>query len=361
MTENIVQNDRSRLGLAIIAATLLHVLIGVGTLFVDWTANVPPQEFGPVLVDFEPIMPPQIAAVSPTPQPVQPPPPAPVQPTPQPSVQPPPPTPQPPAPTPQPPTASAQPAPAPRPAQPAPQPTPPPRTATPTQPADPVPRHDIPMQEWDAASLQGATRSEAPRIATPSPPRDVDEAATAAAGELPAWAGQVMAESGISTAAMDQAQVVSVARRVDSDPRFRSQLQAAIAAVQSAPASRPGTAGSTGGSAPGSTTSTPGTEAGDGMIRWASDARGGVPAVPRITSDMFGGTVPARIEFVVLFDVDSSGRVVPGSLVFQTRSGYTRVNEEVRRTVSGWTFQQKPGAPVESAIFTLIVFREDVH
>ncbi|TVR02026.1 MAG: hypothetical protein EA403_09690 [Spirochaetaceae bacterium] len=219
------------------------------------------------------------------------------------------------------------------------------------------------MQQWDAAALQGTPRSDAPRTTSPSPSRAVDEAATAAAGELPAWASQAMASAGISTAGMERAAVEQVAQRVQSDARFREQLLSAIAAVQRAPATRPSTSGTAGGTTSGTDPGGPaltGDSAG-GMIQWSDGAgRGGIPREPRITAAMFGGSVPARTEFVVLFDVGPNGSVIPGSIVFQTRSGYTRVNEEVRRTISGWTFQPKAGASVETAIVTLIVFREDV-
>ncbi|TVR31302.1 MAG: hypothetical protein EA404_10215 [Spirochaetaceae bacterium] len=334
--------DRQRLGYGILLAVALHVALAVVSGFMDFVAPLP-DYLGPVFVQFESPEPPEPAPVAQVEPPPAEPAPLPAQPTPQPQVEPPaqPPEPAPPAPT--------QPAPS----------APPAAPAAPSAPA--APRHDIPQQDWTIEELMGAQRSPAERSTAPSAGLEVDEEATAAEGVLPAWAGQVMQDAGISTEQMDRAEVIQVAGRIQADSAFRARLQDVIAAVEAAPARAPG---SDPAAAPGSGPAAadgPGTDLGDGVIRWSdSDGRGGIPRLPRITAAMFDGPVPARLEFIVLFDVDNRGSVIPGSIVFQTRSGYTRVNEEVRRTVSGWTFEAKPGAPSESAIFTLIVYREDV-
>ena len=312
---------RQRLGYGILLAVALHVALAVASGFMDFVAPLP-DYLGPVFVQFDSPEPPEPAPVAQTEPP---------------------------------------------PAVPAPQPTPP----APTQPAPAAPRaapsapsapsHDIPPKEWTVEELMGAQRSPAQRTRAPSAAAAVDEQATAADGELPAWAGRAMQEAGISTEQMDRAEVIQVAQRIQADSAFRSRLQEVIAAVEAAPARA---AARDPAAAPGSGPAAaegPGTDLGDGVIRWSdSDGRGGIPRLPRITAALFDGPVPARLEFIVLFDVDNRGSVIPGSIVLQTRSRYTRVNEEVRRTVRGWTFDAKPGAPSESAIFTLIVYREDV-
>ncbi len=328
--------DRQRLGYGILLAVALHVALAVVSGFMDFVAPLP-DYLGPVFVQFDSPEPPEPAPVAQT----EPPPAVPApQPTPQPQLQPP-----------------AQPA---EPAPPAPtQPAPAAPRAAPSAPS--APSHDIPQREWTVEELMGAQRSPAQRTRAPSAAAAVDEQATAADGELPAWAGRAMQEAGISTEQMDRAEVIQVAQRIQADSAFRSRLQEVIAAVEAAPARA---AARDPAAAPGSGPAAaegPGTDLGDGAIRWSdSDGRGGIPRLPRITAALFDGPVPARLEFIVLFDVDNRGSVIPGSIVLQTRSRYTRVNEEVRRTVRGWTFDAKPGAPSESAIFTLIVYREDV-
>ena len=338
--------DRQRLGYGILLAVALHVALVIVSGFMNFVAPLP-DYLGPLFVEFDSFEPPEPApVVQAEPPPVEPAP-VPPQPTPQPQVQPPQPQPQPPP----------QPTPPPTPAEPAAPPTPPPAA----QPAPTAPRHGIPQQEWTIEDVMGAQRSPAERPRGPAAAPSVDPQATAAEGELPAWAGQVMQDAGISTEQMDRAEVIQVAQRIQADSAFRDRLQDVIAAVEAAPARAPARDPA---AAPGSGPAAaegPGTELGDGVIRWSdSDGRGGIPRLPQITAALFDGPVPARLEFIVLFDVDSRGSVIPGSIVLQTRSGYTRVNEEVRRTVRGWTFDTKPGAPSESAIFTLIVYREDV-
>ncbi|TVQ39362.1 MAG: hypothetical protein EA384_06965, partial [Spirochaetaceae bacterium] len=220
------------------------------------------------------------------------------------------------------------------------------------------PAHDIPRQEWTIEDVMEGARSAQERPRPPSALPTVEERATAAHTELPEWAGRAMEQAGISTAGMDRAAVMHVAQRVQADSAFAGRLREVIAALESAPQHAPSRAQPGPGPTAGDRA---GDDPGDGAIRWAdTEGRGGVPGLPRITAAMFDGSVPARLEFIVLFDVDHRGNVIPGSIVFQTRSGYTRVNEEVRRTIRGWTFEPKQGAPSESAIFTLIVYREDV-
>lgn len=329
-------SDRARLGKSILAAVGIHLALAIGTAFMDFSAPLP-DYIGPVFVELD--IPPPEPVVEPPPPP---PPPAPVEPRVEPAPQPAPP------PEPQPTPAPSVPAPG------APRPTP--RTEAPAEP--PRPAHGITQDDVDdfIASIGGSTTD---RARPQSPQYTIDEEATAADVPLPVWAGQVMADAGIPTEQMDRADVIQMAQRIQGDPGIREQLQSALAAIDSAPVRR--TSGPATQTNDGSTADAPATDLSAGSLTWTrAEGRGGVPSKPRLTAEMFGGSVPARIEFVVIFDVNNRGQVEPGSIVFQSRSGYTRVNEEVRRTVGSWTFQPKPGAPVESAVFTLIVYREDV-
>ncbi len=335
-------SDRSRLGKSILAAVAIHLVLAVGTALIDFSPPLP-DYIGPVFVELD--IPQPEPVVEPPPPPPPPPPPTPVEPRVEPEPRP---APTQPAPTPEPRPTPAQPAPS--------APAPAPRTETPAEPAPPV---GAPPQEHIDQAMAWLHPGTTDRSRPQSEPYDVDPRATAADGDFPDWAGQVMADAGIPTAQMDSGEVIDLAKRVQSDPAFRDRLRGALAAIDAAPAQLPTGPGTR--PTDGTVSDAPATDLSDGSLQWSgADGRGGVPSKPQLTAAMFGGTVPARIEFVVTFDVDGRGQVVPGSIAFAHRSGYTRVNEEVRRTVAGWTFQPKPGTPVESAVFTLIVYREDV-
>ena len=132
------------------------------------------------------------------------------------------------------------------------------------------------MQDWTIEDIMGGRRSETDRPRPPSPLDPVDEQATAADGELPSWAAQAMADSGISTQHMDRAEVIRVAQQVQADDRFRDLLRGAIAAVEAAPPRSP-TVTQPGTAAPATTGDAATADLGEGMIRWAAEAdRGGV-------------------------------------------------------------------------------------
>jgi TonB family protein len=71
--------------------------------------------------------------------------------------------------------------------------------------------------------------------------------------------------------------------------------------------------------------------------------------------------VPARLEFVVVFDVDPQGVVVPGSVILQKSSGHTAVDRKVRSAILNWKFLPKPQAETETGVFTLVVERSDIR
>jgi hypothetical protein len=82
---------------------------------------------------------------------------------------------------------------------------------------------------------------------------------------------------------------------------------------------------------------------------------------PALVADDFGGRVPADIGYVIVFEVDDHGIVIPGSLIFRNSSGYTRADEKVRQTVLTWRFNQSLGSPRVAAIVRLNIERADVR
>ncbi|MFW5844204.1 MAG: hypothetical protein ACOCW6_09775, partial [Spirochaetota bacterium] len=190
-----------------------------------------------------------------------------------------------------------------------------------------------------------------------------DEESLAQDVTLPDWAGTVLSQAGVSADQMSVSEATSVAERIDTNPEFESLLSDAIAGLnRRAAESDPGTTpGETPG--PGAGTEGPASESADGVqgdprLAWEGGDRGGAGPLPELTAADFQNQVPAETRFVVIFEVDERGGVVPGSIIFQQRSLYTQANEKLRRAIASWRFA--PGAGTQSAVFTLIVRREDV-
>lgn len=103
---------------------------------------------------------------------------------------------------------------------------------------------------------------------------------------------------------------------------------------------------------------------GGGAIEWlGSGSRRPVGELtrPALTASDFGGTVPARVSYLVVFEVDEDGLVVPGSLILRQSSGYTLADQKVRRAVSTWRFDPAPGTPPVTAIATLHIARDEIR
>ncbi len=235
--------------------------------------------------------------------------------------------------------------------------------------ADPM--ANAPPRDFSLEELYGRESSDAPRRRSGS--EDVlqpDPESVAADVALPDWAGTVLSDAGVSADQMSVSEATSVAERL-RDSEFERMLTDAIAGVRSdssssgeaapgaqeAPAT--GTPGGDGASE-GPATASPGSGVGDRRITWQRGERGSAGRLPDLTAADFGGRVPAETLFVVIFEVDEGGRVVPGSIILQRRSVHTAANEKIRRAIASWRFQAKPGAQAESAVFTLVVRREDL-
>ena len=103
---------------------------------------------------------------------------------------------------------------------------------------------------------------------------------------------------------------------------------------------------------------------GGGSIEWVGSGSRrpvGALALPRLTAADFGGAVPARVSYLIVFEVNAEGLVVPGSLILRQSSGYTLADPKVRATVSTWRFDPAPGAPRVTAIATLHISRDEIR
>ncbi|MFW5883921.1 MAG: hypothetical protein ACOCVW_00440, partial [bacterium] len=104
---------------------------------------------------------------------------------------------------------------------------------------------------------------------------------------------------------------------------------------------------------------------GGGAIEWVgSGSRRPIGELtrPELAASDFGGTVPARLSYLVVFEVDEDGHVVPGSLILRQSSGYTLADQKVRRAVSTWRFDPAaPGTSPVTAIATLHIARDEIR
>ena len=189
---------------------------------------------------------------------------------------------------------------------------------------------------------------------------------------LPDWVNRTMQSSGISTKEMEQSDVTDLAQKIQADPEFEKNLKQVISSLDREAASPGSSSGSQSGSGSAAQEDQTG-QAGNqgpgnlsslaaGRVQWTGPEGRGQPRIDlTFYSSDFGGNVPARTTIVVIFEVNDRGLVVPGSLIFQQRSPYTVVNDKIARAVRQWSFQPKPGAGVETGIFTLVIRREDVR
>jgi hypothetical protein len=257
----------------------------------------------------------------------------------------------------------------------------------------------------DIASTGPAFRTRGGRSGSQSTPR-VQEAENPEA-TLPEWVRNPSSETDSSEQRMSREQARELARKIEADPEFRNRLRSVLSRLeeQRSRSSRqsgaegpdrgdnnagPGEGGAPGadnnegpgsdngsdngtdngtgpgsggpGSGPDGTSETPGNRR-DAAIQWSSTTGGrGVPGrLPDLTPADFGGRVPGETTFVVVFEVDRTGTVVPGSIIFQQQSIHPRANEKLRSAIRQWTFAEKPQAQRETAIFSLTVQRGDVE
>jgi hypothetical protein len=280
------------------------------------------------------------------------------------------PEPEPPAPEPAP-----EPTPVPEPETPAPTPqAPAPGTSAPGAagsqgpPAGPDPLSGPAPDEITEADIWGRRERTAPRRQQPR--EDVlraDPDSLAPDVTRPDWAGTVLSQAGVSDDQMTDSERTAVAERIESNPEFEPLLTEAIEALDRPGAAErlaPGTSGQEPSPAPGSGTGTDGTadgSQGDPRLSWEGGDRGDAGPLPVLTAEDFEGRVPAETRFVVIFEVNEGGGVLPGSIIFQQRSVYTAVNEKLRRAIASWRFDPASGAGTQSAVFALVVRREDVR
>ncbi len=271
------------------------------------------------------------------------------------------------------------------PAAPEAQQTQPQREARP-EPVDPLARRrDEPVEVSDE-ELFGRPRTRRDREAPEEPDGFLPPETGEPERELPAWVQDIMDGTEISTRDMTREEATRLAEKIQTDPALRRQLESVVAAVEAARSDRetPGEPGSAAGddrssqtpseAAPGADTpgaTTPGVsqpqEAPEGsQLRFLGDGTGALRPINPFPEDLlsagdFPGMVPAEITFVIVFEIDPSGIVVPGSVIFQQKSPYTVVNEKIRRAVLNWGFTPHGGDEPVTAIFTPIVRREDVQ
>jgi chemotaxis protein histidine kinase CheA len=190
--------------------------------------------------------------------------------------------------------------------------------------------------------------------------------------ELPEWT-QTVREAGISTEQMEDEEVKELAQKIERDPAFERRLRDVVQSLDEASRSStedPAADGNGGGGSGGSQADVPSDQPQEGPsnrpgsadIEWSGTggARGNPGPLPDYDPSDFGGRVPGKTTFVAVFEVDDKGVVIPGSIIFQQKSPYSAVNEKLRRAISQWSFDAKPQAQRETAIFTLVIRRSDV-
>ena len=356
-----IHNDRERFLLSAGVAVALHALLFVvlAVVGLDFT---PYPETSPVYVTLpdyelpeepEPEPEPEIAVEEPVEAP-----PAevvtePVEPEPEPAE---------PEPVPQEPSAEPAPATPPEPApairsEPAQQQTP---EASPPIGRDAPPgsfsQDDLPWLNDDSDDRQSARPSSEDLFAIEEPDQVSDD--------LPSWV--VEGEFSIQPeASLDPRERETLDEKREASSEFERRLEELTEALENPPeadtsgSTRPGTSGTA--TSPGdSTTAIPG----GGSIEWVGSGSRrpvGELALPALTASDFGGQVPARISYLIVFDVNENGLVVPGSLILRQSSGYTLADQKVRRAVSTWRFDRAPGAPPVTAIATLHIARDQIR
>jgi hypothetical protein len=187
--------------------------------------------------------------------------------------------------------------------------------------------------------------------------------------ELPEWT-QTVREAGISTEQMEDEDVKELAQKIERDPAFERRLRDVVQSLDEASrssAADPGSESTDGGGSQADVPSDqpqegPSDRPGSADIEWSGTGgpRGNPGPLPDYDPSDFGGRVPGKTTFVAVFEVDDKGVVIPGSIIFQQKSPYSAVNEKLRRSISQWSFDAKPQAQRETAIFTLVIRRSDV-
>lgn len=343
-----IHTDRERLLLSIGVALVLHALLfaGVAIAGFDFT---PYPETSPVTVTLPDYRQPETES---EPEPEPEPEPAPVEPEPEPAE-----------------LAPAEPDPEPAPVEPDPEPAPrasdAPATDQPSAPSsqggtDAPPgsfsQEDLPWLRDDADDRDRDRASEDEDLFAIDDP---DESSS----QLPSWVveGEFSPQPESTLERSEQETLDEMRQTV---PGFAERLGDLVEALEdprtdgSDDGASDGAAGAEEGpSAPSATTELPG-----GAIEWVGSGsrRPIVVTQPDLRASDFGGTVPARVSYLVVFEVDEDGLVVPGSLILRQSSGYTLADQKVRRAVSTWRFDPAPGSAPVTAIATLHIARDEI-
>ncbi len=229
---------------------------------------------------------------------------------------------------------------------------PPPASQTEQPPAAPrEPPQPLPWEEQGSSAEREAARVDDQDLF----PSDEPDAATA---DLPSWvvAGEVSRRPEESLAPQEQA---VLDRKRETLEGFDARLNALGEALDNprGPSSAPSPQET------GTATATRSDLPGDGIIEWIGS--GGRQAVstdlPPLTGEDFGGQVPARVNYIIVFEVDSAGAVVPGSLILRQSSGYTLADQKIRSAVLRWRFEPAGNAPTVTAIASLQITRDEIR
>jgi outer membrane biosynthesis protein TonB len=330
--------DRERVGIAVLVAVVLHAGIAVA-IGVFGFELAPYPETEPVFVTLPDYVEPEPEEVQPEPEepePVVATQPEPAVPEQQTGVQQ--------------RTNTAQPEPvAPAPA--APQPAPAPSAAPPRTTAQAPPEPEVDPEA--AARARGDMRSGFDLMAGID-----DQEVNDSASDLPGWvvAGEVSVRPEESLSAAEQ-QLLGQ-KRV-TVPGFENRLAELVDALQNpaGPMSAPTPAES------GTPEVTHQGLPGDGIIEWFGDGERELTSftLPRLSASDFGGQVPAVVNYIIVFEVNSAGSVIPGSLILRQSSGYTLADQKVRQTVGTWLFEPADGSGIVTAIATLQIARDEIQ
>ncbi len=341
-----LHSDRERLATSIAVAFGIHVVL-LGLLYVfGWSIDEFPDYEPPIYVSLEEFELEELELDEAPPEELSQADPDPAAPDPEPAPEP--------EPTPSPP---AEPEPAPeQPSEPAPTPEPDPAPAPEEAPREPLPPPDD-------VDLLGGDRT-AERRRPDRPEHDLDDLAARDDDppDLPDWA---TAEQGARDpeTRMDDRDAEELARRLDRDPEFERQLRDVLSSVAQARRTALEDGNDTAPAHDRDEAEDDPVETGDGegLIRGISGR--GEPTIDlSFSATDFDNNVPPTTTIVVVFDVDPRGFVIPGSLILQQQSRYTRVNEKVREEVRGWRFEPLPSGQTQTqtGIFTLVINRGDV-
>ena len=250
----------------------------------------------------------------------------------------------------------------------APDPNPAPRAPAPAQPqVSPIPAAPVPPVSRDAPPgsfsfaddpmLRSDPTVDRSYLRTPDAELfgDVEVSET---GQLPAWVDEGIIQPLGTLAPVDQEGLADKRATVAGfDALLDRVLQSLTSPSTTSNANaQPGT--------PGDGVSRENTLPGDPRLEWVGGGTRrpiGTLAMPDLASGDFGGLVPARVSWVIVFDVDADGLVVPGSLILRNSSGYTSADQKVRRALASWQFELAPGSQPVTVICTLILERDDLR